>query len=90
MNPMTLDAEMVVAAYAQWFVVSAICWSIASLAALFFGFGVATTKDADEHAIVFGLVILVMGVIGLCHNLPTAIHPRGYAIHQLITDTHSK
>lgn len=82
----TEAVQVAIAEYAQWFVVSSLCW---------IGFGAACAviavlvwkKRGDlEYADAIALVLAIVALLTIPCNLPTLMQPRAYAIHQLIKD----
>lgn len=78
--------QSAVASYTAYFITSSICWLLIGVACIIAAFYFYKKFQDEEFALpICGLLVLV-GILTIPINLPTLLHPRAYAIHQLITD----
>lgn len=72
--------------YTHWFVIQSICWLAFGVVLAIAAIKVWCIRKDWDFAESAAAVLIIISILTIPCNLPTLLHPRAYAIHQLIKD----
>lgn len=79
-------SETIIDAYTSWFVYSSIAWLLVGVTLVVAGLRWTVPEDWEAPSVVLKALVVFVGLLFICSNVPDLIEPKAAAIHQLIYD----